>query len=842
MEWSAPGYTEVKQLGSGGSGRVVLAVHDETGVRVAVKYLSEALRRDPEALARFQSEARLLVTLRDPHIATMWEYVQDHDGAAIVMELVNGVSLRALLRENGTTGPEAALTVLKGSLLGLARAHRLRLVHKDYKPENVIVRDDGVSKLVDFGIAVREGATARPEGTPPYMAPELWAGAPASPATDVYAVTAVFFECLTGHRPYRSTEPSVLGYQHVYAPIPVQDAPEPVRELLMRGLAKDPADRPRGAEAFVAELEETARAAYGDDWEERGRRRLAGLVALLALLLPVPETPPAQVSTSLARTVFRGGHELGRTVARAARHNAVRLAMGAGLAVVVAVAAVFVLASRDRLLPRPIDVAAAAPSDSAGPAELVSPPATPVGATESPTPEPAVFPPESTGPAVVVPATSGGPTPPATRGRTPTPPPVRITRRPTPRVTVTPPATQPPATRRPTTSPPTTLPPTTPPPPPPTTPPPSTPPPGTPPPGTPAPTPVPATSVAALALGGLTVNEDAVAAATVTIRATGAAPIAATATWAVAGEAVHTERLRLSGGTSYTRALSHTLAERPCGRTVTLTVATTPAAPGGARTATLSVPPCPTTVTGLRVSLDMSPSPGTGASARVRVTTSGTGEVPVQARFAVNGDTVGTGTATLAGRTSYSRSFGQGFRTRPCGATLSVTVTAGGEQASARTRVTCPPGVRRVSIVRATVDGRGGAVSVVTVSTVNDRPVRLAVTFSAGGRQHTEQLTLSGDTSYTRTLSHAFGELPCGARWAVRAATRPRAAGGGDAASGSTPECPPEEEPSHGPEPSTDPPSSGPSVTPSPRPDEPTTDRPTTDRPSTDRPAPGEPG
>ncbi|MET7461182.1 protein kinase [Nonomuraea sp. NPDC005501] len=824
MEWSAPGYTEVKQLGSGGSGRVVLAVHDETGVRVAVKYLSEELRRDPEALARFQSEARLLVTLRDPHIATMWEYVQDHDGAAIVMELVNGVSLRALLRENGTTGPEAALTVLKGSLLGLARAHRLRLVHKDYKPENVIVRDDGVSKLVDFGIAVREGATARPEGTPPYMAPELWAGAPASPATDVYAATAVFFECLTGHRPYRSTEPSVLGYQHVYAPIPVQDAPEPVRELLMRGLAKDPADRPRGAEAFVAELEETARAAYGDDWEERGRRRLAGLVALLALLLPVPETPPAQASTSLARTVFRGGHELGRTVARAARHNAVRLAMGASLAVVVAVAAVFVLASRDRLLPRPIDVAAAAPSDSAGPAELVSPPATPVGATESATPEPAVFPPESTGPAVIVPATSDGPTPTATRGRTPTPLPARTTRRPTPRVTVTPPTTQPPTTRRPTTSRPTTLPPTTLPP--------TTLPPTTLPPSTPAPTPVPATSVAALALGGLTVNEDAVAAATVTIRATGVAPIGASATWAVAGETVHTQRLRLSGRTTYTRALSHTLAERPCGRTVTLTVATTPAAPGGARTTTLSVPPCPTTVTGLRVSLDMSPSPGTGASARVRVTTSGTGEVPVQARFAVNGDTVGTATATLGGRTSYSRTFGQGFRTRPCGATLSVTVTAGGEQASARTRVTCPPGVRRVSIARATVNGRGAAVAVVTVSTVNDRPVRLAVTFSAGGSQHTEQLTLSGDTSYTRTLSHAFGELPCGARWAVRAATRPGAAGGGDEASGSTPECPPEEEPSHDPDPSTDPPGSGPPVTPSPRPDEPTTDQP----------APGEPG
>jgi eukaryotic-like serine/threonine-protein kinase len=178
MEWTAPGYTEIKQLGAGATGRVVLAVHDETGVQVAIKYLSSHLLRDRAAIARFQSEARLLTTLRDPHIATMWEYIQDADGAAIVMELVNGVSLRALLREHGATEPEAALVVLKGSLLGLAKAHSYGLVHRDYKPENLIVKDDGDSKLVDFGIAVRQGTAGQAEGTPPYMAPELWEGRP----------------------------------------------------------------------------------------------------------------------------------------------------------------------------------------------------------------------------------------------------------------------------------------------------------------------------------------------------------------------------------------------------------------------------------------------------------------------------------------------------------------------------------------------------------------------------------------------------------------------------------------------------------------------------------------
>ncbi|MFC6537297.1 protein kinase [Nonomuraea salmonea] len=399
MEWSAPGYTEVKQLGAGASGRVALAVHDDTGLEVAIKYLSHNLLRDPAALARFQSEARLLTTLRDPHIATMWEYIQDAGGAAIVMELVNGVSLRALLRENGTTEPEAALVVLKGSLLGLAKAHALGLVHRDYKPENVIVRDDGVSKLVDFGIAVRQGSATRAEGTPPYMAPELWENGPASPATDVYAATAVFFECLTGHRPYRSTEPSVLGYQHLHAPVPFHDAPEPVRELVRRGLAKDPARRPGSALEFVAELESTARAAYGEDWEERGRRRLAALVALLALLLPRPQASTPEVTTSLARTVFRG-----------MRSNARRLTMGGAIAAAAAVAVVVVLINRQPPVEEAAGAAAVVPPSEIATQPATGPPATPAeteptpglsagpttGPTTGPTPEPSGPEPEAT--------------------------------------------------------------------------------------------------------------------------------------------------------------------------------------------------------------------------------------------------------------------------------------------------------------------------------------------------------------------------------------------------------------------------------------------------------------
>ncbi|MEO3794455.1 protein kinase [Nonomuraea sp. B10E15] len=794
MQWSAPGYTEIKQLGQGAGGRVTLAVHDETGVEVAVKYLSTRLLHDPAALARFQSEARLLITLRDPHIATLWEYIQDLHGAAIVMELVNGVSLRALLRENGTTGPEAALVVLKGSLLGLAKAHALGLVHRDYKPENVIVRDDGVSKLVDFGIAVRQGTVARTEGTPPYMAPELWEERPASPATDVYAATAVFFECLTGHRPYRSTEPSVLGYQHLYAPVPAHDVTEPVRGLISRGLAKDPALRPASASAFVAEVEATARAAYGDDWEERGRRRLAALVALLALLLPRPETPAPEVGTSLARTVFRGtGSKASRVrmqpgaararVLRGMRSKAARVVVTAGVAAATAVTVAVVLVNRQ---PPPAQIGAAA---AVPPTELSTAPVsggpetTPATTPGTPSESTAGTPPEGTPTRdASTPEESGAP-PRATTGPARTPRATTPAR--TPGATATPvtPVRSPGATTTPVRTPDAS----------------GSAPGG--PTGTSTPTSAPATTVLRVGVGALAVDEKGVARATVTLRTSGTAPVVAVATWRAPGTDGHVQRVRLSGDTSYTRTLTWAMGERPCGGALRLAVTTSPAAAGGAGSGTFSLPPCPTEVTGLRVSLGLPAAPGRTATARLRVSASGTAEIPVRAEFAVNGDQVATRSANLSGRTSYARSLAHTFRSRPCGATLSVTVRAGGRTAGARARVPCPPAVRRVSVQRAAASGDGLAATVAVVTSDTQR-VRLAVSFAAGGeRLGTRAVTLSGGTSYTRTLRFP-AKLRCGSTWTVTAATVP-AAGNGDAgASGSTPECPkeePEDEPSQSP-------------------------------------------
>ncbi|MFE0407106.1 serine/threonine-protein kinase [Streptomyces nigra] len=301
--WEVPGYTGSLELGSGASGRVVLAVHEETGVPVAVKYLSESLRTRPGFVHDFRAEARLLGGLESPYVTGLYEYVESPQGAAIVMELVDGVSLRTLLTRQGPLTPEAALVVLKGSLLGLADAHQVGVVHRDYKPENVLVLPDGTSKLVDFGIAVDAGTDGGVAGTPSYMAPEQWTSAPASPAADVYAATATFFECLTGHKPFAGDNIAELALRHVEAPVPAEEAPEPVRDLVRRGLAKDPEQRPARAAEFVRELEAAAGAGYGPDWEERGRGRLAALVALLPLLLPSARDG-ARTTTDSARTVL----------------------------------------------------------------------------------------------------------------------------------------------------------------------------------------------------------------------------------------------------------------------------------------------------------------------------------------------------------------------------------------------------------------------------------------------------------------------------------------------------------------------------------------------------------
>ena len=326
--WSVPGYTGLKALGSGGFGDVVLARHEESGTLVAIKYLRRNLLSDTRFAEMFRGEAKVLASMDDPHVVRLYEYIESPSGAAIVMELVDGVSLRQILARQGGTTSEAALVVLQGSLLGLAAAHARGVVHRDYKPDNVLVDEDGASKLTDFGIAVRAGDRTAAGGTLAYAPPEQFAGGPASPAGDVYAATATFFECLTGRPPFRGDSAAALLYQHMSQPVPVDAVPEPVRPLVAAGMAKKPEDRPPDATTFVAALNQVAAEAYGPDWHERGRSHLGEAALLLAALWP-SGGPAAVQGTTVEKIRLRRRP-------RPRHSGAVKAAIGAAIVVAIA--------------------------------------------------------------------------------------------------------------------------------------------------------------------------------------------------------------------------------------------------------------------------------------------------------------------------------------------------------------------------------------------------------------------------------------------------------------------------------------------------------------------------
>ena len=281
--WSAPGYHVVQPLGRGAAGRVVAAVNKATGERVAIMYFdSEEDLNDNDFLDGLRSHAEQMKSLDSTHVARIRDFVEEPGrGAAIVIALVDGVSLRDILTHGGPLGPEAALVMLRDSLLGLAAAHSLPLPHGDHlRPDNVLIDANGSCMLTGVDLTMKTGKAIPAEGMAPYMAPELQFGAPASPTTDIYAATAVLWESVTGRPPF-SEAPRDERRGRKSGPGQLDWVDNAIQGLIASGMAKHPADRPQSARSFIHDLEAAATDAYGQDWSERGRIALGERAAAL---------------------------------------------------------------------------------------------------------------------------------------------------------------------------------------------------------------------------------------------------------------------------------------------------------------------------------------------------------------------------------------------------------------------------------------------------------------------------------------------------------------------------------------------------------------------------------
>ncbi|MFD0592764.1 protein kinase [Catellatospora coxensis] len=252
-------YTLQVLIARGGMGEVWRAEDTVLGRRVAVKVLLPNLAVDPGFAARFRAEAQAMAALSDPGIVEIYDYGQADGIAYLVMQFVEGESLLSLVRRVGPLEPARAMRLLARAADAIHAAHLQGIVHRDVKPANLLLRQDGRLALTDFGIArivAADRLTAAGEifGTASYLAPEQVTGGDIGPATDVYALGVVAYEMLTQRRPFAGDTPLAVALQHVNEPPPdlPGSVPEPVRAVVMRALAKDPAERWPSAAALSA--------------------------------------------------------------------------------------------------------------------------------------------------------------------------------------------------------------------------------------------------------------------------------------------------------------------------------------------------------------------------------------------------------------------------------------------------------------------------------------------------------------------------------------------------------------------------------------------------------------
>ena len=232
---------------------------------VAVKRLPSSAMKDATAKARFAREARALARVNDQHVVTVFDIVVDDGRPFLIMELVDGTTLRDLVDAEGRLEPARVVSIASGICSGLAAVHARGIVHRDMKPSNVFLTTSGAVKIGDFGIAsvasdVTVTRAGEVFGSAPYVSPEQVSGDPIDARADLYSLGCVMFEMATGRPPFAGDDPAALAYQHVHtkperADALVTQVPPALASTIEGLMAKDPEDRPESADALRRSLE-----------------------------------------------------------------------------------------------------------------------------------------------------------------------------------------------------------------------------------------------------------------------------------------------------------------------------------------------------------------------------------------------------------------------------------------------------------------------------------------------------------------------------------------------------------------------------------------------------------
>ncbi|MCK7660090.1 Stk1 family PASTA domain-containing Ser/Thr kinase [Corynebacterium antarcticum] len=254
-------------IARGGMSTVYRCVDLRLGRSVAAKVMDERYAGDPVFRNRFRREARSMAQLSDPCLVNVYDTSADGGHVFLIMELITGGTLRELLAERGPMPPHAATAVMRSALTGLSVAHKAGMVHRDIKPDNILINVDGQVKLADFGLvraaAASPAAGDRIIGTASYLSPEQVENAGMGPASDVYSAGIVLFELLTGRTPFTGEDDTARAYARLTEDVPppsawIDGVPPLFDELVATATAREPGDRFADAGEFLEALEDVA--------------------------------------------------------------------------------------------------------------------------------------------------------------------------------------------------------------------------------------------------------------------------------------------------------------------------------------------------------------------------------------------------------------------------------------------------------------------------------------------------------------------------------------------------------------------------------------------------------